>query len=79
MPLAASSLIGSEDEHSNVHWGYFRDETAKNDDISDEELEGLYDKIDGQVAEHGLPADAELHAEIDKLNSDVVDEKGKQE
>jgi len=38
------------------------------DDISDEELEELYDKIDAEIAERGLPSDEELRREIERLN-----------
>lgn len=41
---------------------------SEDDDISDEELEELYDKIDADIAERGLPSDEELRREIERLN-----------
>ena len=37
-------------------------------DISEEELEALYKKIDAECAEHGLPLGEELLREIERLN-----------
>ena len=41
---------------------------AEEDDISTEELEALYNKIDAEIAERGLPSDEELRREIERLN-----------
>ena len=38
------------------------------DDISDEELEELYDKIDADIAERGVLSDDELRRETERLN-----------
>ena len=42
---------------------------VEEDDISPEELEALYNKIDAEIAERGLPSDEELRREIERLNS----------
>ena len=39
-------------------------------DLTDRELEQLYEAIDRQIDERGLPTDAELFAEIERLNRD---------
>ena len=41
---------------------------AEEDDISAEELEALYNTIDAEIAERGLPSDEELRREIERLN-----------
>lgn len=41
---------------------------AEDDEISEEELEALYNKIDAEIAERGLPSDEELRREIERLN-----------
>ena len=41
---------------------------VEEDDISPEELEALYNKIDAEIAERGLPSDEELRREIERLN-----------
>ena len=41
---------------------------AEDDDISTEELEALYNKIDAEIAERDLPSDEELRREIERLN-----------
>jgi hypothetical protein len=43
------------------------------DDISEEELEELYDKIDAEMAKHP-PSDEELQREIDRMNSTAPEE-----
>ena len=37
-------------------------------DLTDQELEQLYDEIDREIAEKGLPTDEEIFAEIERLN-----------
>ena len=41
---------------------------VEDDDISPKELEGLYNKIDAEIAKRGLPSDEELRREIERLN-----------
>ncbi len=40
-------------------------------DISEEELEALYNKIDAEIAERSLPSDEELRRETERLNKSV--------
>ncbi len=41
---------------------------SEEDDISAEELEALYNKIDAEIAERGVLSDDELRREIERLN-----------
>lgn len=45
------------------------------DDISEEELEELYDKIDAEIAGHP-PTDEELRREVDRMNDTAREEQG---
>lgn len=45
------------------------------DDVSNDELEGLYDQIDVDMARH-WPSEDELQREIDELNDTVADMQG---
>ena len=39
-------------------------------DLTDRELENLYEELDREIAERGVPSDEELRAEIEKLNQE---------
>ena len=39
-----------------------------NADLTDEELEAIYDQVDKEIARDGIPTDKELEAQIKILN-----------